>query len=83
MIPLTEAPFAKKGISILQSGRTPSRIAEIIVEKFQHDSLFFMPCGLSPESVDQFDFAQSEVEKGTLGGVAIVARHVLIACYHL
>ena len=80
---LTKASFAEESISILQSSRPPSRVAEVIIEKFQHNSLFFMPCRLFPKSVDQFNFAQSEIEKRARCGVTIVARHVFIARYHL
>jgi hypothetical protein len=82
-IPLTEALFAEESISIFESSRTPSGFVEVITEKFQHHSLFFMPCRLFPEPMDQFNFAQSEVEKRTLRGIAIVTHHVLVACYHL
>jgi len=53
-------------------------MTEIVRKELQHDRLLFVPCSLSPETVNQFNFSKSEIVQGTCCWITSVACHVLI-----
>ena len=70
--------LAQKSKSILESGRPPSRLIEVVREELEHDLLFGMPGCLLPKSVNELDLPESEVEQRAARWISVVPLHVLI-----
>jgi len=72
--------LAEKSEGVLESGRPPSRLLEVVREELEHDLLFGMPSCLLPKSVNELDLPKSEVEERTARWISVVPLHVLISC---
>jgi len=76
--PRTPSLFAQQSVGILQRGRLPSRLREIVREELQHDLLFLVPRSLPPQPMNKFHLAQCEVEQTAIRWIPLIVVHVLV-----